>query len=481
MKHLNHMRSVAVFVLAFVLTSTVNAQKKWTLEECISYAVEQNISIKRTSLNLENSAVNLSQSQYGRLPSLNGSASNTYNFGQTIDPFTNQFATTTVRSNSFFLNAQVTLFNGFQTLNTVKANKTELQAAESDLQKMKNDISLNVANLYLQILFNKELLRNAESQLEVTKIQAQRIEKLVAAGSQPQGAQYDIEAQLAQEELNRINAKNQLDLSLLNLRQLLLIESSEDFEVVEPSIDNIDKGKMLSTPGAIYENSLTIMPEVKSSQYRLVAAEQTLKASRGAYSPRITLSGSYGTGYSGVSQELVGITDLGLQPNGDVVQGSNTPVLSPTTIPQFQDKSFNDQLRDNINSSIGVSLTVPIFNGMAARSNVSRSKIRLEQAELDLTDTKLQLRQQIESAYLDAAAASKRYESASASVKALTESFKYTQERFNVGLLNSFDFSNEKNRLIQSQSNLLQAKYEYIFKTQVLEFYQGKTISLKNL
>ena len=238
---------------------------------------------------------------------------------------------------------------------------------------------------------------------------------------------------------------------------------------------------MLSTPGAIYENSLTIMPEVKSSQYRLVAAEQTLKASRGAYSPRVTLSGSYGTGYSGVSQELVGITDLGLQPNGDVVQGSNTPVLSPTTIPQFQDKSFNDQLRDNINSSIGVSLTVPIFNGMAARSNVSRSKIRLEQAELDLTDTKLQLRQQIESAYLDAAAASKRYESASASVKALTESFKYTQERFNVGLLNSFDFSNEKNRLIQSQSNLLQAKYEYIFKTQVLEFYQGKTISLKNL
>ena len=133
MKHLNHMRSVAVFVLAFVLTSTVNAQKKWTLEECISYAVEQNISIKRTSLNLENSAVNLSQSQYGRLPSLNGSASNTYNFGQTIDPFTNQFATTTVRSNSFFLNAQVTVFNGFQTLNTVKANKTELQAAESDL------------------------------------------------------------------------------------------------------------------------------------------------------------------------------------------------------------------------------------------------------------------------------------------------------------------------------------------------------------
>jgi outer membrane protein len=475
------MRFIAVLIVAVSATSALNAQKKWTLEECISHAVTQNISIKGTELNLESTSINLSQSQYSRLPSVNANASNTYNFGQTIDPFTNQFATNTVRSNSFFLNAQVTVFNGFQTLNTVKANKTELRAAETDLQKMKNDISLNVANIYLQILFNKELLRNAESQLEVTKVQALRIEKLVAAGSQPQGAQFDIEAQMAQEELNQINAKNQLDLSLLNLRQLLLIESSEEFEVIEPNIENIDKGKVLSTPGAIYENSLTIMPEIKSSEYRLVAAEQSLKASRGAYSPRISLNGSYGTGYSGASRELASTSNLGLQPTGAVVQGTNEPILAPAFTSIFQDKSFNDQLRDNINSSIGISLSVPIFNGLNARSNVSRSKVQFSQAELALTESKLQLRQQIESAYLDATAASKRFESASASVKALTESFKYTQERFNVGLLNSFDFSNEKNRLIQSQSNLLQAKYEYIFKTQVLEFYQGKTISLKNL
>jgi len=481
MKHLKYIRFVASLLVAICATSAVNAQKKWTLEECINHAVEQNISVKRTEMNLESSSINLMQSKYSRLPSVNANASNTYNFGQTIDPFTNQFATNTVRSNSFFLNAQVTVFNGFQTLNTIKANQTELQAAESDLQKMKNDISLNVANIYLQILFNKELLRNAESQLEVTRIQSLRIEKLVAAGSQPQGAQFDIDAQLAQEELNRINAKNQLDLSLLNLRQLLLIDAAEDFEVIEPTIENIDQGKVLSTPGAIYENSLTIMPEIKSSEYRLVAAEQSLRASRGAYSPRISLNGSYGTGYSGVSQEVVGYRELGLQPTGAIVEGTNQQILSDTRIPTFQDKSFNDQLRDNVNSSIGISLSVPILNGLNARSNVSRSKVQFNQAELALTESKLQLRQQIESAYLDATSASKKYESASASVKALTESFKYTQERFNVGLLNSFDFSNEKNRLIQSQSNLLQAKYEYIFKTQVLEFYQGKTISLKNL
>jgi outer membrane protein len=481
MKHLKYIRFVASLLVAICATSAVNAQKKWTLEECINHAVEQNISVKRTEMNLESTSINLTQSKYSRLPSVNANASNTYNFGQTIDPFTNQFATNTVRSNSFFLNAQVTVFNGFQTLNTIKANQTELQAAESDLQKMKNDISLNVANIYLQILFNKELLRNAESQLEVTRIQSQRIEKLVAAGSQPQGAQFDIDAQLAQEELNRINAKNQLDLSLLNLRQLLLIETAEDFEVIEPTIDNIDQGKVLSTPGAIYENSLTIMPEIKSSEYRLVAAEQSLRASRGAYSPRISLNGSYGTGYSGVSQEIVDVEYLGLQPTGAFVEGTNTQIVAPSNRTTFQDKPFNDQLRDNVNSSIGISLSVPILNGLNARSNVSRSKVQFNQAELALTESKLQLRQQIESAYLDATSASKKYESASASVKALTESFMYTQERFNVGLLNSFDFSNEKNRLIQSQSNLLQAKYEYIFKTQVLEFYQGKTISLKNL
>jgi len=192
----------------------------------------------------------------------------------------------------------------------------------------------------------------------------------------------------------------------------------------------------------------------------------------------LTVSGSFGTGYSGAAQEVVGFQPSVLQPTGGIVQGTSDIIVSPVSNPILEDKSFNDQLDDNINRSVGMNLSIPIFNGMSSRTNVSRTKIQLDQAENSLLEAKQQLRQQIESAYLDATAALKKYESANASVKALKESFKYTEQRFNVGLLNSFDFSNEKNRLIQAESSLLQAKYEFIFKTKVLEFYQGKQLSL---
>lgn len=479
MKQQNTLASVLMGIAFTAFSFTASAQKQWSLEECINYAIEKNLSVKRSELNLEISAENLKQSKYNALPTLNANANNTYNFGQTIDPFTNRFATQTVRSNSFGVQASLNVFNGFQTVNSIKSNQLGVEASMADLDKMKNDISLNVANSYLQTLFNIELLRNAESQLSVTKVQKERIVKLVAAGSQPQGAQFDIEAQLAQEELNRVNAENQLNLSLLNIKQLLRLEASEDFAVIEPQLGDIEEQQIASTPGAIYENSLSIMPEIKGSEIRLIQAEQDLKRARGGYSPRLTVNGALGTGYSGLSQEVVGFSPEVTVPTGGFTATSNEAVLTTIENPIFQDKSFSNQLDDNLNSSVGMNLSIPIFNGLASRTNVSRSKIQLDQAENTLLETKQQLRQQIESAYLDASAALKRYESASASVKALTESFKYTQQRFNVGLLNSFDFSNEKNRLIQAESSLLQAKYEFIFKTKVLEFYQGKTLSLK--
>lgn len=469
-----------IFLVVFALTTSDSVgQKKWSLEECINYAIEKNLSVKRSALNLELSAENLKQSKYNILPSVNANASNIYNFGQTIDPFTNRFATETVRSNSFGVSASLNVFNGFQTMNAIRSNRAGFEASIADLEKMKNDISLNVANSYLQILFNIELLRNAESQLSVTQVQLDRITKLVNAGSQPQGAQFDIEAQLAQEDLNRVNAENQLNLSILNLKQLLQLNASEEFAVVEPELGEIERQQIASTPGAIYENSLQIMPEIKGSELRLVQAEQELKRARGGYSPRLTVTGSFGTGYSGAAQEVIGVEDPEILPTGGFVQSTGDIVVSPVSSPIFQDKAFSDQLDDNINRSVGMNLSIPIFNGLSSRTNVSRSKIQLDQAENTLLETKQQLRQQIESAYQDAVAAFKRFESAKASVKALNESFKYTQQRFDVGLLNSFDFSNEKNRLIQAESSLLQAKYEFIFMTKVLEFYQGKALSLK--
>ncbi|KAA3642653.1 MAG: TolC family protein [Bacteroidetes bacterium] len=440
-----------VFALLSISVQAQPETKQWTLEECINHALENNIQIQQSELNLLITNQNLAQSKYGMLPNINGFASHTYNFGQTIDPFTNQFATSQVRSNSLSLSSSVTLFNGFQTLNTVKKNQADLQASRFDMEKMQNDISLNIANFYLQILFSHELVKNAERQLQVTSGQITRIQKLVDAGSLPEGNLREIQAQYASEELQKINAENQLNITTLNLAQILRLEDASNFDVVMPNLESFQGVSELITPGALYLTALETMPEVKSAEYSYYSAEKSKDIARGAYSPNLSATGSIGSGFS--------------ENNKEFADG------------ELRVKPFNDQLDDNFNKSVGFRINIPIFNGMSARSNVQRAKLSLEIAELNLEDTKLQLRQKIESAHNDAIAALKRYKAAEKSVDALNLSFNYTKQRFDVGMLNSFEFNNEKNRLNNAESELLQAKYEYIFKTKVLDFYQGKAIS----
>ncbi|MEQ8908331.1 MAG: TolC family protein [Vicingaceae bacterium] len=474
---------IATLFVFFCFVSASIAQQKesktWTLNECIQYALENNIQVQQTELNQQIAEQDVVSSKYALLPSVNGFATNIYNFGQTIDPFTNQFATERVRSNSLGVNAQLTLFDGFRNFNTVKRNQASLKASEYDLEKMKNDISLNIANQFLQILFNKELLRNAENQLKVTEIQVDRVSKQVKAGALPEGSLRDIEAQLASEELQKVNAENQLKLSSLNLAQLLRLENADGFEIVSPNLDDFQGSSELSTPGALYQTALDVMPEVKSAEYNYYSADKSKAMAKGAYYPTLTMTGSVGSGYSGANQVRTGGEFVGFSENGNVTAGGEA-IFSPVVIPTFEDKAFTDQLDDNFNRSFGFRLNIPIFNGLSSRTNVQKAKLSLQSAALTLEDTKLQLRQNIESAHTDAVAALKRYRAAVKSVEALELSFQYTQERFNVGMINSFDFNNEKNRLNNARSELLQAKYDYIFRTKVLDFYQGKAISFQN-
>ncbi len=451
-------------------------EKEWTIEECISHALENNIQIMQGNIGAQISEQNLEQSKYSTLPSLNGFASHTYNFGQTIDPFTNQFASSQVRSNSFSLSSSLTLFNGFQTLNSIKQSQADYESSKYDLQKIQNDVSLNIANLFLQILFNQELLSNSENQLRVTQGQVERIQKLVEAGSLPEGNLKEIEAQLASEELQKINAQNQLNLSKLSLAQLLRLENANNFNVVSPDLSNFQGVSELISPGALYQTALEAMPEVKSAEYAFYSAEKAKDIAQGSYGPSLSVTGSIGSGYSGANQEITGFENARFVETGDITAIGGEAILTPTVDVIRADKTFTDQLDDNFNKSIGFRLNIPIFNGMSARSNVQRAKLNVENAALNLENTKLQLRQNIETAHNEAVAALKRYNAAERSVNALDLSFKYTQERFDVGLLNSFEYNTEKNRLNNSKSELLQAKYEYIFKTKVLDFYQGKAI-----
>jgi outer membrane protein len=469
---------VLSLTLFFGLLASISAQSKvWTLEECISYALENNLQIQQNELSQKLADYDLKQAKYNILPDLNGFATHAYNFGQTIDPFTNQFANTQVRSNSFSLSSTFTIFNGFRNVNTVKRNQAQQKSAQFDLEKMKNDISLNIANSFLGILFNQELLNNAQAQLRITQQQIDRIRKQVEAGALPQGALKDIDAQFATEELNVVNAQNQLKLSKLNLEQILRLESSDQFEILSPNLSNFNGVKELISPGALYLSALETMPEIKSAEYNLFASTKGTQIARSSYMPTLSVSGSMGTGFSGANREVTGFENPTIIETGDFTSGGER-VLSSSATPVFKDKSFTDQFSDNENKSIRFSLAIPIFNKFSARIGVKRAKIQEQLADLNYETTKLALRQNIESAHNDAVAGLKRFKAAEKSVSALETSFAYTQERYNVGIINSFDFNNEKNRLINSQSELLQAKYNYIFSTKVLDFYQGGGISL---
>jgi len=468
---------IIALVILMLSSFQVRSQKVWTLEDCINYALENNLDIQKQIQTVESNKANLTQSALGLLPNLNASGTNYWNFGQTIDQYTNTFATTTVRSNNFYISSNMVLFNGLQKLNTVKQNQIMVLAGKYDLDVIKNSISLSVAGYYLDILFNSELLDVAVEQLRITKQQVDRIQKMVDAGSSARGDLLNIQAQKAAEELAQVQASNQLNISYLSLEQLIDLPVTKDFRVEKPNLKPVEAPAQPVTPDIIYEHALKTRPEIKSAELRVDAAQKRLAVARGVITPILSVSGSWGTGYSGAAKEIdpnidpvistykMGITEL----SRDTVLGYQ--VSYGTRI-----KSFGDQLRTNNNQSIGFSLSIPIFNGWQGRTNITQAKISKTQAELDLDIEKRTLRKLIEQAYADAVASLQKYNSSLEKVNAQSESFKYTQQKFDVGLMTSFDYNNSKKDLTKAQSDLLQAKYDFIFKRKILEFYQGKAI-----
>lgn len=462
----------------FLLISLVSfSQDNWDLESCINYALENNLTVKQSQLNNKIAEENLVQAQGTTLPSLNGFATHFYNFGQTIDPFTNQFATTSVRSNQMGVQASLDLFKGFSNYNTIKQSQYDLMASQSDFEKAKNDISLNIAAAYLQILFNQELVASARLQTLITQKQVERTQKLVDAGTLPQGNLFQVQAQLASEELTLIQAQNNLNLSYLNLKQLLQLDSETEFKIVTPNLAIAENETIEVKPGMVYDKALTGLPEVKSAENRVLSAEHQVKAVKSNYYPSLTLSGSIGSGYSGLNSEVIS-SQLTTMPIGTTVSGElvTTAYQIPT---ETRVKPFSNQLSDNFNQSVGVTLRVPIFNKFQVNSSAKRAKLNLEAQNLQLQQTKNQIKQTIEQAYADANAALNNYRANQKAVEALTEAFRYTEQRFNVGMVNMVDYTDAKNRLARAESDLLRAQFDYVFKLKILDFYQGKPLTLK--
>ena len=468
------------FFIAIVLAHlNLNAQSTWTLQQCIQRALDYNISIKQSSLSNEINKASVDQSTASLFPSLNGNASQNYYYGRSIDPYTNTFTTQQVRSNSFSLSSSVAIFEGFIIQNTLKQSKLNYLASQNDLKKINNDVSLNVVNYYLQVLYNQELLKTTSDQLDATHVQRDRIKRMYELGSVNKGNFLDLESQLASDEVRLVQAQAQYDASLLSLTQLLELDSVQNFSIAQPDIlvPEIDVAKFNIL--AIYTKALSNQPEIKSSEFKLASAEKGIAIARGGYSPRIYGSGSLSTNYSNSSQSLV--TYVYGPPNsivsGYTQSGETVYTVTPNVTPVFKETPFKDQLDNNLGKSIGLSLQLPIFNGLSTRTNVKRAKLNYEITKLNHELNKKNLYKSVQQAVNDASSSLKKYEAGKHSVDALNETLSYNQQRIDLGLISGYDYLIAKNNLAKAQVDLLQAKYDYIFRLKIIDFYLGTPLA----
>ena len=450
------MKRILILICFVFATASIYAQKQWTLEDCLRYAKDNNITIKKAFLNTEINKQNHFQSKMALLPNLNASLSDNTNFGRNIDPVTNQITIDRVRNNNFSLSSSVTLFNGFQSINNIRKNNFDYLSSKYDAEKIANDISVNIVTAYLQLLYNTDLVEVSQQKVDVSELQVERISKMVEVGSLPKGDLLNTESQKAQEELQLINAQNQRDIAKLNLMQLLDLSVSESFDIVQLQVD-VDENYSTVDNQAVYTLALENLPDVKSAETKLKSSERSLAISQGARSPRLSLSASVGTLYSDANKRLV-YDSLG-------------------AIPTPQDYPFEDQFNDNVSQAISLSLSIPIFNNWQANSSISRAKIGVLQAQYSLQEAKNNLRKTIEQAQNDARSAQKKYIASKKSVAYQEESFQYTQNKYDLQLVNSYDYNNAKNTLFKAETDLLQSKYDYLFKTKMLDFYMGKPLT----
>ncbi|RDV16292.1 TolC family protein [Pontibacter diazotrophicus] len=450
----------------------------WSLEEAVSYARANNLQVRRSMLTNELARTDLTQSKFGRLPSITGGSSYNFNFGTYVDPTTSELRSEESRTNNWQLNANLPLFAGFQQVNTIKQNEIELRASEQDVLSAQNDITIQIINSYLNILFADELIKISQQTKDLTQQQLDRTRILFKAGSVAENAVLDLESQLAADDLELINAQNQRDFSRLTLMQVLNLPSSDDFRIVVPEIPEPDQDPVLINGQQVYEVALQTLPAIQGADLRVLSAARGLEVARGAYYPRLSMFAGYNTFYSSARDFRFPIEGV-LQPSpiGFTDSQGTNPFIVYTPVTRRETYAYLDQLKDGVGKNFGFSLQVPIFNGMQVRSNVQRAKLQQRDAQLNADIARNNLRQTIEQAYVDAVAAQRRYSSAKEQLRAAEKNYSNAQLRLNSGVINTVDFNIIANTYRAAQSNLMQAKYEYTFKLKVLDFYQGEDIS----
>lgn len=449
-------RNISILALTILLgsapTYAQDATKQWSLEECIQYAIEHNIDLKQRQQEQESRKVDLNTSKFSWLPSLNGNMGQSFQFGRSTSK-SGVIVDQNAANSTVGINLDMPLFDGLKIPNDIAARKLDLKASIENLNKAKEDLAINIASYFLQVLYNKELLKIAELQVALDQDQVTKTEALVNAGKVPLSQLYDIKAQLAQDEVTLTESKNNVSLALLDLAQSLELERSDrTFDVQTPPIEDAVAENMSSIlpPDHIFDHAVTFKPQIKEQQYLLESQKKTLRVAQAGYYPKLNFGASYSNGY-----------------------------YHSTSGGEFADtRSFSEQFKQNGQKIVGFSLSVPLFNRFQVRNSVRSARISIINRELMMENTKKTLYKEIQQAYYNATAAQEKYTASDKSVLASKEAFNYAQDRYNAGKSTVFEFNEAKTKYAQSLAEQAQAKYNFIFRAKILDFYNGTPLRL---
>ena len=470
------MKKIISILVVFISFNSFT-QKLWTLQECVNRALNENISIKQAELDYLDSEISRKTAIGNFLPNLNIGSSHSWNIGLNQNITTGLLENVTTQFSSMNLNMNIDILNGLKNIKQLHLANLSILANQYQLADMKENISLLVANSFLQILFNKEILKVQKLQLEISKKEVERANELVDNGVIPSGDLYEFEANLSSVEKSLIDAENSLKLAKMSLAQVLLIEDYENFDIVDKDYKLEISNILDKSPNEIFAYAVDNKNEIKIAETNLQIAKKSLELNKSFLQPRLSAFYSLSTRIA-YSDRLAGTGDFSYVPIG-IVENTNQRVLSPVQntiiIPP---KSFSDQFDINKGQNYGLSLSIPVFNGFSVRSNVNRSKVNIQRSENLLFQTKLDLENTINQAYNDAIGSLKAYQASKKSFSSRKLSFEYAQEKLNLGVLNPYEYSQVKQRYESSQSDLIRSKFDLIFRIKVLEFYFGLPVKI---
>ena len=469
------------FFACILMCNGIFAQETWSLEKCVRYALQENINIKRAEINVKSNQLSEKGSKYNRLPSLNGRIGGGYQFGRTIDPVTNAFNSLSIGTNSLSLDLGVTLYNGGRIENSIKQASYDLQAAMGDLAQTKNDISLLIAQSYLNVLFAEEQLDAAVKRKELTESQLSQVDKLIRAGARPQNDRLEILATIARNDQAIIAQENAVETGLLSLKNLLQLDPSKDIQLEKPNtiVISADDNPDALNLGDLYNSSIMNQPFIKADENRVKSAALGKDIARANYLPRLTAFAGLSANYSTRGKRLDGTSSTVLIPQTVFINGTEVDFALEQERDNVEDNPYFDQINENFGQSIGVSLNIPIYNNHS-------TIIAMDQAELNMINTqytseinKQNLKNDIQTSLANARAAKRTLAASNRTVEASNAAFQNSEKQFQLGTINTFEYATAKNNLDQAEVDLIIAKYDYLFKLKVLDFYQGKKLELR--